>query len=520
MARCVTHTTIESLWSDNPRDHHIRRGTLGKYNSPAQQKVLPEVIWAPATGGGTWMSEVQVTDISGGSQVRSITVPPPAGAARSCSGTTAAALCAARNIPTCCRPSMALIPAFSLIMGRVGAVEFITQDAAHVLQVMARTLNGSYSKTFPALSLHDSNTADTSRVLIIPNFTSNSIYRSTVGMFNPTAAAVTVELSLFDSDNTQIGTTITKTVNGYGFSAFSPFNDAGRPYPANSYDNVILRVQPASGTGKVFCFGASANNATNDPAAHLAVQNSAGHDNGPSGWQILPEAIWAMASGGGTWMSEVQIVDVSGGSTVSAYFDYGGGNRRGPFALWSGSGAGTKVKYANILQQLGTIDNGFSYYGRVGTVEFYTQDDSNTIQVTARTLNGNYSKTFPGLNPVDAETADTSRVMLIQNYASNSTYRSTCGFFNPTADAVTVEFTLLNGSGVQIGSTITKTFVGYDFQAFIPFNDAGVPYPANSYDNVILRVRPTSGSGKMICFGASANNASNDPAAHIAVQGQ
>ena len=96
----------------------------------------------------------------------------------------------------------------------------------------------------------------------------------------------------------------------------------------------------------------------------------------------------------------------------------------------------------------------------MGTVEFQTQDSSHFIQMTARTLNGNYSKTFPGLNLVDAETADTGRVMLIQNYASNSTYRSTCGFFNPTADAVTVEFTLLNSSGVQIGIPFSKTFVG------------------------------------------------------------
>ena len=153
-------------------------------------------------------------------------------------------------------------------------------------------------------------------------------------------------------------------------------------------------------------------------------------------------------------------------------------------------------------------------------MEFQTQDGCHQIQVTARTLNGNYSKTFPGLNLVDAETADTSRVMLIQNYTNNSTYRSTCGFFNPTGDAVTVEFTLLNGSGAQIGSQFSKTLAGHDFQAFNPFTEAGVPYPGSSYDNVILRVRPTSGAGKVICFGASANNASNDPAAHLAVQGQ
>ena len=63
--------------------------------------------------------------------------------------------------------------------GTVGAVEFVTQDAVHVLQVMARTLNGNYSKTLPALSLHDANTADTSRVMNITNLTNNSTYRST-----------------------------------------------------------------------------------------------------------------------------------------------------------------------------------------------------------------------------------------------------------------------------------------------------------------------------------------------------
>ncbi|MBU4405682.1 MAG: hypothetical protein KKG79_08795, partial [Acidobacteria bacterium] len=404
--------------------------------------------------------------------------------------------------------------------GTVGAVEFITQDGSHLLQAAARTLNGNYAKTFPAFSLHDSNIADTSRVMIIPNLTNNSAYRSTCGFFNPTGDALTVELQLRDAANNQIGSTISKTLSGYEFSAFSPFNEAGVSYPANSYDNVILQIEPVSGSGRVFCFGASANNATNDPAAHLAVQNGSGHDNGASNLQILPEAIWAPATGGGTWLSEVQIVDVSGGSTVSVYFDYGGGSRRGPFVLWTGSVAGAKVKYANILQQLGTIDTGFTYYGRVGTLEFQTQDGTHNIQVTARTLNGNYSKTYPGLNLVDAETADISREMLIQNYTNNSSYRSTCGFFNPTADAVTVEFTLLNSSGAQIGAPFSKTLAGHDFQAFNPFIQAGVPYPGNAYDNVILRVRPTTGDGQVVCLGASANNASNDPAAHVAVQGQ
>jgi len=37
---------------------------------------------------------------------------------------------------------------------------------------------------------------------------------------------------------------------------------------------------------------------------------------------------------------------------------------------------------------------------------------------------------------------------------------------------------------------------------------------------VVLWITPTSGSGKVMVFGASANNTSNDPAAHIGVQYQ
>ena len=520
MARCVTHTTIESLWSATYAITISDSGTLGKYNSPAQQKILPEVIWAAATGGGTWMSEVQVTDISGGSQV-SVYYNTAAGRRGPfLLWNNGGGALRSMKYSNMLQTIDGLDSGVFTYYGTVGAVEFVTQDAVHVLQVMARTLNGSYSKTFPGFSAHDANTVDTSRVMIIANLTNNSTYRSTCGMYNPTPDAVTVELRLRNSVNDQIGTTITRTLSGYGFSAFSPFNEAGRPYPANSYDNVILQIEPTLGAGKVLCFGASANNATNDPAAHIAVQNGIGYDNGPGSLQILPEAIWAAATGGGTWMSEVQIVDVSGGSIVSAWFDYGGGNWRGPFVLWTGSVAGAKVKYANILQQMGTIDTGFTYYGRVGTVEFQTQGGAQYIQVTARTLNGNYSKTFPGLNSVDAEKADSSRIMFIQNCANNSAYRSTCGFFNPSMDLVTVEFTLLNNIGAQIGAPFARTFLGWDYQAFSPFNEAGVPYPANSFDNVILRVRPTSGAGQVVCFGASANNASNDPAAHLAVQGQ
>lgn len=491
-------------------------GTGAVDNAFSNYQVIPECIWAPAYGSGTWVSEVQITDLTGGSVVHATFNYGGGNRRGKFALWTSPGILSSVKFSNILSTLFGLDPSFTYF-GRVGAIEFSTQDAGHTIQVVARTFNGNYTKTFPGLNPVDSNTANTARAMVIPNVVNNATYRTTCGLFNPTPNSVTVAFTLSNASNLAIGSTISKTFVGYDFQAFNPFTESGVPYPANSYDNVVLRVAPIAGIGKVMMFGASANNATNDPVAHIAVQSQSGFSNSPSPYQILPEAIWALATGGGTWVSEVQIRDATGGSSVSVTFNYGGGFRRGPFTLWTGPGAGYKVKYANILSTISAMDPSFTYYGRVGALEFTTQDVSHEIQVVTRTLNGNAAKTFPGLNWVNTTTADTSRRMLIQNLVSNSLYRSTCGFFNATASPVTVQFGLLNGSGALVGAPFNKTFVGYDFQAFNPFNEAGVPYPGNSLDNVILIVNPISGTGKVMCFGASANNLTNDPAAHVAV---
>ncbi len=522
-ARCAAHTAIESAWSTAHAMVIYDGDPSGAYNSPAQYKVLPEVIWAPATGGGTWMSVVQLTDVTGGSQV--LVYYNTATGRRgpfllwdNSDGVPLSSVKYANLLQTI----DGLDTGTFTYYGTVGAVEFVTRDGNRKIHAAVREVNGNYSKTFSALSLHNANTATTGRAMIVSNLSSNATYRTTAGFFNPTADSITVEFTLLNNSGAQIGTPFNKTLAGHGFQAFNPFTEAGVPYPGSSYGNAILKVRPTTGAGKVMCFGATANNTSNDPASHLAVQNTTGYDNGPGSQQILPEVIWASASGGGTWMSEVQVTDVTGGSQVSVYYNTLSG-RRGPFLLWNNSGGAalSSSKYANLLQTIDGLDAGtFTYYGTVGAVEFVTQDGSHLLQAALRELNGNFSKTFSGLNLVDAETADTARVMLIQNFTNNASYRSTSGFFNPTSDAVTLEFTLLNGSGAQIGTQFSKTLAGHGFQAFDPFTQAGVPYPGSSYDNVILRVRPTSGAGKVMCFGATANNTSNDPASHLAVQGQ
>ena len=489
------------------------------FNESAAYVVLPEASWAEATGGGAWVSEVQITDVTGGSWVS---------AYFSCGGGVRRGPVFVWNNSGGDKRSVKFSNFLSFLgtmdtgfnyYGRVGAVEFVTQDANHKIQVVGRTFNGSVSRTWPGLVPAAANTAFVGQRMLIQNLTNNATYRTFAGFFNPTTNSVTAQFRLINGNGAAFGSTFDLTFPAYDFQSFNPFTQAGVPYPGTSSDNVYLVITPTSGSGALIGFGSSANNTSNDPAAHLAVQYQGTLDNSPASDIVLPECIWALATGAGTWVTSVQITDLTGGSVVSATFSYGGGARRGPVTVWtSTAGAGRSFISANFLSTLATLDPAFAYYGRVGTVEFTTQDSSHKIHVSARIRNGNYSKTFAGMQPTDANTADTSRQLLLQGLTNNSVYRSSCGFVNPTASSVVVEFRLYSADGSAVGSAFSRTFAGYDFQSFNPFTLAGVPYPGSSYDNVILIATPTSGTGKVMGFGATAHNSSNDPAAHNIVQ--
>jgi hypothetical protein len=492
--------------------------TAGYYNSPSNYQVIPEVLWAPATGGGTWMTEVQITDVTGGSEV-SVYFNSVTGERRGpitlFTGSGPDTSVKAGNLLN----TLDQLDSGFSYYGLVGAVEFTTQDADHKIHVIARTKNGNYSKTFPGLNHNDDNTAGGTRTMMIQNLANNDTYRTAYGGFNPTDESVTIEYELIDGDGNTIGSAFTKTFSGRQYQAVNLFSEAGVAYPSYSYENVWLKITPTSGGGELMSYGATANNITSDPAVHIAAQAAdIGGDNSPSNYQVIPEVLWAPATGGGTWMTEVQITDITGGSEVSVYFNASTGDRRGPITLFTGSGAGVSARTGNLLATLDALDSGFDYYATVGTVEFVTQDAGHKIQVMGRTANGNYSKTFQGLNNNDANTASSERTLMVQNLVNDNTYRTAFGGFNPTDDDVTVEFTLLDDSGNTIGTSFSKTFTGRQYQAFNPFTEAGVAYPSYSYDNAWIKVEVTAGSGQLMVYGATANNITSDPAVHRAVQ--
>lgn len=255
----------------------------------------------------------------------------------------------------------------------------------------------------------------------------------------------------------------------------------------------------------------------------LAVGTVFAHDNSPAWIQVIPEAVWATASGGGTWVTEVQITTFTDNTDVKVWFMYNGGIR-GPITLQTGLSIWQSRGYTNILSSLQSLEGGaFTYSGRVGALWFQTQDTTKKIHVQARTRNGNYGKTFQGLGWVDSNQVQFSPSVqrgVIQNLVNNSTYRTFVGFVNTTSYAITVEFIVVAFNNTGVGVPFTKTIPAYGFVSFNPFEEAGRPYPTYSHTNCWLYISPQSGTGKLMGFGSSADNYTNDSAAHSMVQFQ
>ena len=241
------------------------------------------------------------------------------------------------------------------------------------------------------------------------------------------------------------------------------------------------------------------------------------YDTSPSNLQIVPEAIYAAATGGGTWVTELQILSVAlTPADVLVYLAYSGGSTAS-FQVCTGLEPYHSVKFTNILSTLDALDSSsFIYYGRVGTLWISTVDSNSRIQVQAKTVNGNYGKTFPGLNIVTGNTAALGRSMIFLDVVRNATYRTFIGAYNTGSAPFTVRFMILTGDNGLVGY-FDKTLPANAFISFNPFTEAGAP--AGDYDNCWLTVDVMSGAtgaNGVMCFGSIANNYTNDTYALIA----
>jgi len=250
-------------------------------------------------------------------------------------------------------------------------------------------------------------------------------------------------------------------------------------------------------------------------AAQLPLR---GYDTDPKFLKMVPEVIWAAAAGGGTWVTELQITNYGPVTApVNVTLDYDGGSRGA--TVHAGLAQYRSVRYANILALLQTLDPAFTYYGRVGALYISAGDLDCRIQVLARTVNGNFGKTMPGISPVAGTTAAQGRPMVIQDIVKSSMYRTSVGIYNTSSYyTYAVQMTIFDANHTQVGSSFVKTLEPIDFLSFNPFVQAGAT--AGNYENCWLLIEVLTGGSDprgVMGYGSTANNYTNDTFALLPV---
>jgi len=254
-------------------------GLLAYENSPSQDIIIPEVVWAAAPGGGTWVTELQVSECLGtwGADVGVIFISK-AGDARNMASLwiSPGGGCSAKwaNILA----TMQTIDSGFTYYGRSGILWLQTQDERHLISAVARTHNGGNGKTIPGLQWTDSNTANVGRDMVIMNVMSGPDVRTFASFFNATRpeSNMACQMSLVDMNGAPYGASWGESFAPWEYKSFNVFAKAG--LASGTHDNLRLLIHPiwctASGAGSrgLFCFGSTANNETNATSALLAAQ--------------------------------------------------------------------------------------------------------------------------------------------------------------------------------------------------------------------------------------------------------
>lgn len=236
-------------------------------NSPSSKKIIPEVIWAGAEGGGSWQTELKIMSKKSDTVVTAYFYP---GASIYRQSYLAGPLekwelFTTDNVLQLMQTQDAGWDYFN----QVGCLVLETQDIDHRIQVNVRTWHSDgYSKSFNAFNETEGQYINHSlQHGSILNLSSDEETRSSIACFNAYVPPVEAEFYVV-SPAGEVIASFRKSLGTFDFRAFDPFAEAGL---SGRYTDHYLYVVHVSGDGRLFVLGASANNATNDPAAHLLL---------------------------------------------------------------------------------------------------------------------------------------------------------------------------------------------------------------------------------------------------------
>lgn len=226
-------------------------------NSPSDSLVLPAASWAVLPRKQTLLTHVQITDVTGGSQVW-VTFTGEDGTSRgpyqlwnNTGGTLRSALF--RNILS----SVDRLDASAYgYKGKTGSLRFATQDAGHLLLVTSRTLAGKVGSTFQAGSPRSAAAAvEPGEPAVIQELANDDQSASRIRCVSLEGEQTTVAFQLVDELNQPVGAVFSKVFAPSLPVSFDPFAEAGEAFPESVTTRARLEIGPADAAARIWCIG-------------------------------------------------------------------------------------------------------------------------------------------------------------------------------------------------------------------------------------------------------------------------
>jgi len=363
------------------------------------------------------------------------------------------------------------------------------------LLITSRTYNdaasGTYGQFIAGAALAESLEANETARLI--QLTRNGDYRTNIGFANASETRIVVQVELFRSDGTALATR-SYTIEPYGF--YQKTDIIG-----TDVSDAYALISSSTPGAQFFTYASVIDNRTGDP---VFVTPGAGTASAGEALYI-PGSAHVNGAGGTQWRTDLEIHNP--GDTAATYeveLLKRDQSNPSPQTKSFSLSAGRSVRYTDALEAL---------FDFTGAAALRITPSEGTIVVTSRTYNqtanGTYGQFIPAVSESDVIGAGEA-VPLIQLADSASTasgYRTNIGLLNTSAEAISIEAELHDGSGVKLGSRTISLEASEYQQVDRIFRSV----TSSTLDNCFAVLSTATTGGSFLAYGSVVDNRSGDP---------
>jgi len=368
------------------------------------------------------------------------------------------------------------------------AVEATSTLATPDIKITSRTFTtgatGTYGQAVPQIP-----TDELQKTLWVTGIEANADYRTNLGLVNRGGLPVGVDLALFASDGSVLGTAnVTLPANNFQQASLAGFFPS---FDGQPRDGMSVRAI-AGAAGAVSVYASVINNRTQDPVYIQGIAT-------PLSSRVLVPAVGRAPGIGGTyWRSDVTVMNPST-SAVALKWRYLPAGSDNTAMGWS-----TLPMAAGETRVLRDVAAMFGITSGTGALEFAADGFAAPV-ITSRT----YTSTVEGgtygqsIDPVTGFRADA----YVPGLRADATYRSNVGFYN-NSDAQTGATVRLLANGQQIASAFVTVPAHAPVQSSLAALFPGVNL--SLYPMLTLHAH-TDGGAILFAYGSVVDNVSGDP---------